>query len=227
MSKENYREPSKFTLKNDRSIHLGNAQNHLRSVVRIARKFNNNNYDINQITSRDVGELFTLTDKCSDTLRKYINLRNYMNKDQMVKHINSNLRNSLSYTTFDEEKSWLKRFDNSCVVSCDIFIQNQVQIKLQSIQELYRNIITFRSEFGHTYDRNNFDYQQIKERFQEYLNEVLQIASGTGLVCEDGLKYYNCSSNFYTKSIWLGSRMFLNGTNNLLRIGGSEQSLIS
>ncbi|QKQ73345.1 hypothetical protein [Nostoc sp. TCL240-02] len=203
MSKKKYREPSKFTLENDRSIHLANAQNHLRSVTRIARKFNENNYDINKITYRDVGELFTLTDKCSDTLRKYINLRNYMDKDQMVRHINSDLRNSPSYTTFDQEKTWLNRFDTSCVLSCDVFIQKQVQINLQSIQELYRNIITFRSEFGRTYDRNNFDYQLIKERFQEYLNEVLQIASGTGLVCEDGLKYYNSSSVFYTRSIWL------------------------
>ncbi len=106
MSKNKYKEPSKFTLKNDRSIHLGNAQNHLRSVVRISRKFNNNN-----ITYRDVGELFTLTDKCSDTLRRYINLRNYMDRDQMVKHINSDLKNSLSYTTFDQEKNWLNRLD--------------------------------------------------------------------------------------------------------------------
>ncbi len=227
MSKEKYREPSKFTLENDRSNHLGNAQNHLRSVTRIARKFNENNKDINKITYRDVGELFTLTDKCSDTLRKYINLRNYMDKDQMVKQINNDLKNGQSYTTFDQEKNWLNRFDQCCVVSCESFVQSQVPIKLQSIQDLYRNIITFRSEFGRTYARNNFDYQQIKERFQEYLNEALQIASGTGLVCEDGLKYYNSSSSFYTRSIWLGSRMFLNGANNLLQIGGSEQSLIS
>jgi len=224
MSKDKYKEPSKFTLKNDRSIHLANAQNHLRSVVRIARKFNNNSSDIQY---RDVGELFTLTDKCSDTLRKYINLRNYMDRDQMVKHINIDLKNSLSYTTFDQERTWLNKFDNSCVTSCDIFIQKQVPINPQSIQDFYRNIIRFRSEFGRTFDRNNFDYQLIKERFQDYLNEVLQIASGTGLVCEDGLKYYHSSSNFSTRSIWLGSRMFLNGANNLLQIGGSEQSLIN
>lgn len=224
MSKDKYKEPSKFTLKNDRSIHLANAQNHLRSVVRIARKFNNNSSDIQY---RDVGELFTLTDKCSDTLRKYINLRNYMDRDQMVKHINIDLKNSLSYTTFDQERTWLNKFDNSCVASCDIFIQKQVPINPQSIQDFYRNIIRFRSEFGRTFDRNNFDYQLIKERFQDYLNEVLQIASGTGLVCEDGLKYYHSSSSFSTRSIWLGSRMFLNGANNLLQIGGSEQSLIN
>lgn len=225
MSKQKYREPSILTLKNDRSNHLENAQSHLRSVVIIARKFQKNN-----ITSQDVVKLFNLTDKCSDTLRKYINLRNYINKDPMVKHINTDLRTSPSYSTFDQEINWLNRFDNSCVLSCDVIIQNQVKINLGTIQDLDRNIITFRSEFGRRYPiyaHNSFDYQPIIERFQEYLNEVLQIASGTGLVCEDGLRYYNSSSDFQTRSIWLGSRMFLNGANNLLRIGGSEQSLIS
>ncbi|MBG1268536.1 hypothetical protein [Nostoc sp. WHI] len=227
MSEEKYREPSTGTLKNERSNHLQNAQGHLRSVVIIARKFKENNYDINQITYRDVGQLLTLADKCSDTLRKYINLRNYMNKDPMVKHINTDLAKSQSYTTFDQERDWLNKFDNSCVVSYDAFINNQIKINLPSLQDLDTKIITFRSEFGRTFDRNNFDYQLIKERFQEYLNGVLQIASGTVLVCEEGLRYYNSSSKFQTRSIWLGSRMFLNGANNLLKIGGSEQSLIS
>lgn len=221
MSKEKYREPSNSTLKNDRSNHLENAQDHLRSVVIIARNFKQNNYDTKQITYRDVGKLFNLTDKCSDTLRRYINLRKYMNKDQMVKRINSDLTKSQSYTTFDQERDWLKKFDESCVVSCDVFIQNQVQINLRSLEDLYTNIITFRGEFGRTYARNNFDYQLIRERFQEYLNGVLQIASGTGLVCEDGQRYYDSSLNFQTRSIWLGSRMFLNGASNILKIGGS------
>ncbi|BBD64610.1 hypothetical protein NIES4072_17280 [Nostoc commune NIES-4072] len=226
MSKVKHREPSDFTLKNDRSNHLKNAQSHLRSVAIIARNFNNHN-DISKIADGDVGKLFNLTDDCSDTLKKYINIRKHMNKDQMVKRINSDLTKSPSYTTFDQERDWLKRFDNSCVVSCDVFIQNQVQINLRSLEDLYRNIITFRSEFGRTYARNNFDYQLIRERFQEYLNGVLQIASGTGLVCEDGQRYYDSNLNFQTRSIWLGSRMFLNGASNLLKIGGSQKSLIS
>ena len=207
---------SAVALKNDRSNHLGNAHDHLRSVVRIAKKFQDSG--ANAITDQDIHRLAELSDKCSRTLKKYLNTRNFMESDQMLKAIDGELAKTLPYSGFDHEINWLRRFGELCVVRCEYFIDNDLSsaasVNVQSIDALYNRIISFREVLGHMH----VDPLNIRTNLEVYVNEVLKIASGTGLVCEDGLKYYVETSSFCARSIWLGSKMFFHGTTNLLSL---------
>lgn len=218
MSKKKPQEPSKDSLENDRSVQLDNVSSYLHRLDIKASKFNKN-----QIVIQDAYELIELSDKCSKAIKKYINPRKFMNKDQLLKKINDGL--SHKYIEFDNEIDWLSRFGNFCVESCNRFIDSEVEIKLKSMQELHEYVIIFREEFGLLYNRSSTNFQLVKDNFEEYLNEVIKIADGTVLVCEDGLKYYNSSLPFSSRSIWLGSRIFLHGASNLLKKGGSERML--
>jgi len=209
MGKPKQKEPSIETLRNDRSNHLGNAQNHLYLVVRIARKYEESG--IESITDQDVYKLIDLGDKCSNTLKKYLNARNFMRKDELLKTISNELSENLSYSVFDHELAWLSKFGEVCVNNCNTFIQNEISTNINSMSDFYKHIVEFREEFSRIYDTQN-----IKEHFEDYLNEILKIAIGTALVCEDGLKYYKPNSAFSARSVWLGSRMFFHGATSLL-----------
>jgi hypothetical protein len=210
------RAPSAVALKNDRSNHLGNAHDHLRSVVTIAKKFQDSG--AGAITDQDIHRLAELSDKCSRTLKKYLNTRNFMESDQMLKAIDGELAKTLPYDGFDHEINWLRRFGELCVERCEYFISNDLSspasINVKSIDDLYKQIISFREILG----QKHVDPLNIKTNLEDYINEVLKIASGTGLVCEDGLKYYVETSPFCARSIWLGSKMFFHGTTNLLSL---------
>jgi hypothetical protein len=217
MGKINRKEPSIETLRNDRSNHLGNAQTHLYLVVRIARRFKESG--IESITDQDVYKLIELGDKCSNTLKKYLNARNFMSKDQLLKVISDELSENLPYSEFDHEIAWLSKFGEICVENCNTFIHSEINTSINSMSDFYKHIIMFREEFSRVYDTQN-----IKEHFEEYLNEILKIAIGTALVCEDGLKYYKQNSTFSARSVWLGSRMFFHGATSLLESSGQLSS---
>jgi hypothetical protein len=217
MGKTNHKEPSIETLRNDRSNHLGNAQNHLYLVVRIARRFRESG--IESITDQDVYKLIELGDKCSNTLKKYLNARNFMSKDQLLKAISDELAENLPYSEFDNEIAWLSKFGEICVQNCSTFIHSEINTNINSMGDFYNHIVMFREGFNRVYDTQN-----IKENFEEYLNEILKIAIGTALVCEDGLKYYKPNSTFSARSVWLGSRMFFHGATSLLESSGQLSS---
>lgn len=226
MSKVKDCEPSSVALKNDRKNHLGNSQRHLHSVSAIARKFYQSGR--HAITDRDINKLIDLSDKCSQTLKKYLNTRNFMRKDQMLKAIDNELGMTLPYSGFDNEIDWLGQFGEVCVDNCNRFIQNEVISSasggILTINDLYQQIIRFREELDDlTPPLRYTDPDDIQDNIESYLQEVLKIANGTGLVCEDGLKYYGSTSNaatlkFSARSIWLGSKMYFHGTKRLLAL---------
>lgn len=171
-----------------------------------------------EITDQDILKLLELTDKCSNTLKKYVNARNFMAKDELISAISMELDENPSYEAFDHETKWLNdKFGNLCVEACQQFIQSESEANIQSMKILYRRIIVFREQFRHLYESAD-----VRGNFERYLDEILKVAIGTALVCEDGLKYYK-PAQFSARSIWLGSRMFLQGTDNLLQLASAGE----
>ena len=106
------------------------------------------------------------------------------------------------------------KFGELCVKNCQDFIQSEIEADIQSVNVLYKQIIAFREQFKRICESVDI----VRDNFQRYIDESLRIAIGTALVCEDGLKYYK-QTGFSVRSIWLGSRMFLAGTESLLDLG--------
>ncbi len=214
--RKKYNEPSRHAIRNDRGNYLGNAQGHLHLVVNLTKKFR----DSGATESKDqvISKLIELTDKCSSTLKQYINARNFMEKDELNAEIRKELGKSQTYTEFDLETRWLShKFGELCVASCQQFIESGAEANIQSMESLYNRIVEFREQF-----RRIYDSADLRGNFESHLDEILKIAIGTALVCEDGLKYYK-STGFSARSIWLGARMFLVGTETLLQLGNAGE----
>jgi hypothetical protein len=212
MPQKTDRFPSFNSRRNDRGNHLGNAQDHLRLISKTAKRLEDS--DTAEIAEQDFLRLLELVDKCANTLKKYINVRNFMGRDELVAEINSELGENPEYEDFGPEIDWLRvKFGELSAEKCRQFIQSGIEIDVRSVETLYEKIVEFREQFKRVYGSASW-----RENFEQYLDEILKIAIGVALFCEDGLKYYK-PSGFSVRSIWLGSRMFLDGAKNLLELG--------
>ncbi|EKQ67985.1 hypothetical protein OsccyDRAFT_4286 [Leptolyngbyaceae cyanobacterium JSC-12] len=216
--KKKRKEPSVSTIKNDRSIFLRNTKNYLYSGNEIAERF----HDSATIT-RETIKLINLLDKSSHALRKYLYPRAGLRNDSMLDIVNNSFKEGEIFTDFDYEIAWLNRFGSSYSEACRRFLAEETEVNLTSVHDCYREIIEIREKFGQIYFKVPILPSTLLENQQEFLRKALQTIGGTGLVCDDGLKYYSPNSEFSVKSIWLGFRMFLNGTQQLIEMAGSEE----
>lgn len=220
MAKKNKRkEPSVSAIKNDRSIFLGNTKDYLFLGEIAARKFRG----ASAISDNEVIKLINLLDKGSNTLRKYLYPRPGLGNDLMLSAINDSFNNGESFTGFEHEIAWLSKFGNSYAEVCESFLNEENEIPLTSINDCYKEIIEIREEFGRTYFKPSVLPSTLLENSENLLRKALQTIGGTGLVCDDGLKYYNPNSEFSVKSIWLGFRMFFDGARNLIEMANLEE----
>jgi hypothetical protein len=210
---------SESSVRNHRKNLLSDARKHIQSVSTIAEKYQA--HGLTSITDQDIRNLINLSDKCSNTLKKYIKNRWFsISQDPMLAYVHSEFQSinspSTTYTLFDHETEWLRRFGSMFGDRCDFFIETQVTNNLSIVLpiQLYSQICDFRNRLG----RNSINPVAIRGNFETYLDEVSKIASGTGLVCEDGFRYYVETTDFSSRSIWLGSQMFLSGAESLLRL---------
>jgi hypothetical protein len=227
MGKKNINFPSESALQNDRSTHLGNAQSYLHEVRQINYRLTGPN---TKLSDQDIFRLLELSDDCARTLKKYLSPRsnNAMEKDALLNKIDKEISQTNINTDFQREIDWLRSFGECFATSCEDFVGSNPPIRVQSMQELYKQSIRFRSQFGELYSKKKVKFQVIRDNFDNYRKSVFQVICGTALVCDDGIKYYKPRKEaFSTDSIWLGSRIFLFGGDKILELGNAEEKLLS
>ncbi|NJO50996.1 MAG: hypothetical protein HC840_17845 [Leptolyngbyaceae cyanobacterium RM2_2_4] len=145
---------------------------------------------IESITDYDICRLFELSDDCVRKLKKYINPRGFMYEDEFLAKIEEDIVKEKLDSKFTAEIDWLQQFDRCFAERCSQFINSERRVRLDSTESLYQYCIRFREQFGSIYSIDQINIEGIRSNFEQFLEEILNIASGTALFCDDGIKFY-------------------------------------
>jgi hypothetical protein len=174
---------SESILKGHRRNLLNQVRTHIQYVSTKAEKYSSRG--LTSITDTDIKDLCDLSDKCANHVKSYVVLRQSLTEDQMLRHVDnefSRITNPLlEYTGFHNEKMWLGNFGSMFEDACDSFIATQVHINPSIVmtRELYNGAIDFKRNIS----IDSLNMVRIRAEFQDYLDEISKIVSGTGLVC--------------------------------------------
>ncbi len=193
---------------NDRKNLLLNAEKFIRQARRLELKLEALKGDPEEL-QRYSEELIWLVDKCSKTLKKYLNP-----KDGLLLEVDHEWQGGTMEPEMSEsEQGWLSRVDDSALQIVEDCKEQPVE--LRSTDDLLNQILVFRRSLGELTDE--ISNQANQEKVRHLSNDVRKMAIGLGLICSDGLAYYfSPDPSFFAGSIWLGAGIFLYGANNLL-----------
>lgn len=205
-NKKNVR--SQKMIANDRKNLLLNAEKFIRQARRLELKLEKLKGDPEELQHYS-GELIWLVDKCSRTLKKYLNP-----KDGLLLEVDHEWQGGMDKPEISEsEQVWLSRVDDSAIQLVEDCKDKTVE--LSSTDDLLNQILVFRRSLGELTDEISNEPNQDKVLYLS--NDVRKMTIGLGLICSDGLAYYfSPEPSFFAGSIWLGAGIFLYGANNLL-----------
>lgn len=204
---KNKRQRSSKMIKNDRKNLLRNAEDYIRKMRRIAESIEA--HGVKSLSNQDIRELIFVSKKCSETLKKYLRIN-----DEMIELVNKEFNQGFDNTVLsDSEQKWLASIDQEAIQITESF--SDLNIELKSTREILKKIIEFRENLDRLIDNEPIVPEE-QEKVKFFGNAIRNIAIGVGIICSDGIVYYQTQEEFSSRSIWLGGGCVINGINNLI-----------
>lgn len=204
---KNKRQRSAKMIKNDRRNLLRNAEDYIRKMRRVTESIEA--HGVKSLSTQNIRELIYVCKKCSETLKKYLRIN-----DKMIEFANKEFAQGFEFTGLsDSERKWLASVDQEAIQIIQCFSSSDVVLK--STKEILIQIIEFRKNLDRLIDIEPTAPEE-QEKVKLFGNATRNIAIGVGIICSDGIVYYNTQEQFSAKSIWLGGGLVINGINNLI-----------
>jgi len=198
---------------NDRKILFNNAKNYISQARQLCQLIQNSEVDTS--SQHYIEKLLKISNKCSEIINKYFKTRKdkKSKQDGMLKQIQQQLLTGKvnSEGLSENECKWLENIDELAKEIIDQFLTGEIEPI--TVEEIKKTAMDFSNNLHQA--ENSFKELEDRDKIIDFSAEVRKITIATGIICADGLAFYQ-GETFFSDSIWLGAGLFISVADKLL-----------